>query len=108
MDICFKNSGQKLTVELIGELDHHAASGVGERIDFEILRDRPQKVCIDFEHLDFMDSSGLAVIMGRRRTCLDIGADISVSNLHGSIRKVLLMSGLQKYVKIEENSYEKQ
>ena len=53
-----------------------------------------------------MDSSGLAVIMGRRKTRLSVGAELSVANLRGSIRKVLLMSGLQKYVKIEENSYE--
>ena len=106
MDICFKRSGCELVVELLGELDHHAAKGVGEKIDFEIMIERPEKVYLDFEHLDFMDSSGLAVIMGRQRTCGRIGARFAVIGLHGAIRKVLLMSGLQKYVKIEEKSYE--
>ena len=106
MDICFKRTGVELVIELLGELDHHAAKGVGEKIDFEILIARPQSVCLDFEHLDFMDSSGLAVIMGRSQTCRRIGADFSVIGLHGAIRKVLLMSGLQKYVKIKEKSYE--
>ena len=106
MDICFKRTGDELVIELLGELDHHSAKGVGEKIDFEILIAYPKSVYLDFEHLDFMDSSGLAVIMGRRQTCQQIGARFAVIGLHGSIRKVLLMSGLQKYVKIEEKSYE--
>ena len=106
MDICFNKTGDELGIELIGELDHHAAKGIGEKIDFEILIARPKSVFLDFERLDFMDSSGLAVIMGRRQTCLRIGAEFSVVGLHGAIRKVLLMSGLQKYVKIKEKSYE--
>ena len=106
MDICFKNIGDTLWVALIGELDHHSARGIGEKIDFEIMFRQPVEVCLDFDKLDFMDSSGLAVIMGRRRLCMRMGIDISVANLKGSIRKVLLMSGLQKYVKIKENSYE--
>lgn len=106
MDISFKKIGDELRVELIGELDHHTARGVGEKIDFEIYLQQPKKVCLDFGKLGFMDSSGLAVIMGRRKTSISVGAELSVANLRGSIRKVLLMSGLQKYVKMEENSYE--
>ncbi len=106
MDICFKTIGHKLLIELIGELDHHSAKGIGEKIDFEIFLIRPREVYLDFEKLDFMDSSGLAVIMGRRQSCQQIGAEFAVVGLHGSIRKVLLMSGLQKYVKIKEKSYE--
>lgn len=106
MKICFKKTGEELWVELIGELDHHTAKGIGEKIDFEIYLTRPKRVYLDFEKLDFMDSSGLAVIMGRRQACIQIGAEISVVGLHGSIRKVLLMSPIQKYVKIKEKSYE--
>ena len=106
MDISFKKREDELLVEFFGELDHHTARGIGEKIDFEILMHQPGKVCLDFDHLGFMDSSGLAVIMGRRRTCMTIGAEISVAGLHGSIQKVLLMSGLHKYVKIKESSYE--
>lgn len=106
MDISFKKREDELWVEFYGELDHHSARGIGEKIDFEIYLQQPRHVCLNFENLSFMDSSGLAVIMGRRRTCMSIGAEISVAGLHGSIRKVLIMSGLHKYVKIKESSYE--
>jgi len=106
MDICFSRSEDELFIELIGELDHHSAKGIGEKIDFEILICRPKSVFLDFEKLDFMDSSGLAVIMGRVRTCKQMGTDFCVVGLHGAIKKVLLMSGLQKYVKIREKNYE--
>ena len=106
MDVSFENRGGELFVELIGELDHHAAKGIGQKIDFEICIRRPSSVCLDFAKLSFMDSSGLAVIMGRRRTCLETGVPICISGVSGSIRKVLLMSGIQKYVKMKEYDYE--
>ena len=99
MDICFKKTGDDLLVELVGELDHHTAKGIGEKIDLEIMISQPKTVTLDFEKLEFMDSSGLAVIMGRRQTCLRYDMQFCVAGLHGAIRKVLLMSGLQKYVK---------
>ncbi len=106
MELCFKKRGEELWVELIGELDHHSARGIGEKIDFKIITTWPKSVILDFERLSFMDSSGLAVIMGRRRTCKEMSITLELANLHGSIRKVLMMSGIQKYVKIKELSYE--
>ncbi len=106
MELSFQMVDGELRVLLYGELDHHVARGMGEKIDLQILLKAPKSVCLDFEKLSFMDSSGLAVIMGRRRTCQNIGIEFSVSGLHGAIRKVLMLSGLQKYVKIKENSYE--
>ena len=106
MDVSFDARGGELVVKLIGELDHHAARGTGEKIDFEICMRRPVSVCIDFEKLSFMDSSGLAVIMGRRKTCMALDIPLYISGVTGSIRKVLLMSGIQKYVKMKEYDYE--
>lgn len=106
MDICFSRSEDELVIELIGELDHHTAKGIGEKIDFEILISNSKNVILDFDRLEFMDSSGLAVIMGRAQTCRQLGAEFCVVGLHGAIKKVLLMSGLQKYVKIKEKNYE--
>ena len=95
-----------MNVRFKGELDHHTAKGIGDKIDVEICICRPKSVTLDFEELAFMDSSGLAVIMGRRKSCSAVGAELSLANLHGSIRKVLLLSGIQKYVKIKESIYE--
>ncbi len=106
MEISYEKRGDELWVGLRGELDHHSAKGIGEKIDLEISLRRPRRVYLDFENLGFMDSSGLAVIMGRRKTCSNLGGELIVVNLKGAIRKVLMMSGLQKYVKIEESCYE--
>lgn len=106
MNLRFEMTGKEMTIYLVGELDHHSAKGIGEKMDFEIFLKRPESVCIDFAELSFMDSSGLAVVMGRRRICAQIGAELSIGNLHGSIQKVFLMSGIQKYIKVKENCYE--
>lgn len=106
MEITFENNRDALYIRLIGELDHHVAKNIGERMDFEIFLRSPKTVYLDFDALSFMDSSGLAVVMGRRRACTAIGAQLVLENLKGSIQKVFLMSGIQKYVKIKEKIHE--
>lgn len=106
MELSFEMIQSELYVYFSGELDHHSAKGIGEKIDFEIVMHNPKRVCLDFEKMSFMDSSGLAVIMGRRKTCLSIGAQLYISGISGAIKKVLFMSGIQKYVKVKENIYE--
>lgn len=106
MNISFERYQDHLIVFLRGELDHHTAKGIGEKIDMEILLKKPKSVCIDFENLSFMDSSGLAVVLGRRKACQTQAIPLSISGLSGSIEKVFAMSGIQKYVRVKENCYE--
>ncbi len=106
MELSFKEQDEVLRVCFHGELDHHVAGGLGNKIDFEILVRTPKRVILDFENLNFMDSSGLAVIMGRYQTCNRLAIPICIEHLAPSIKKILLMTGIQKYVEIREESYE--
>ncbi len=54
-----------LVASLEGELDHHGAVAVRTLIDAKILHEKPKKMVIELAHLDFMDSSGIGLIMGR-------------------------------------------
>lgn len=106
MELSFKEKEGNLRVCFHGELDHHVAGGLGNKIDFEILVRAPKKVVLDYEDMTFMDSSGLAVIMGRYQTCNRLSIPISIEHLAPSIKKILLMTGIQKYVEIREEDYE--
>ena len=57
--------GVTLKIKLRGEIDHHAAAVVRVNID-ELIRSRtPKTLLLDMSAVDFMDSSGLALILGR-------------------------------------------
>ena len=106
MELVCKKTGRALVATLRGELDHHNAAYVRTELEDRFSSIGMRNLIFDLSELRFMDSSGLAVIMGRYRMCSRLGAELSVANLHGSIQKVLMMSGFQKYVKIKESSYE--
>ena len=90
-----------LVASLCGELDHHGAVAVRTLIDSEIRRFSPKKTVLDLSLLDFMDSSGLGLVMGRYALMQRLGGDFSVSDPNERIMKIFHLAGLEKMVKIE-------
>ena len=58
-------TGTVLKIKLRGEIDHHSALVLREEADSLIYRFRPQEVAIDLSTIEFMDSSGLGLLLGR-------------------------------------------
>ncbi len=65
MNLEFEVKNDKLIVHMIGELDHHSAEEVRNKIDDRLERDNIKKLIMDFSHVSFMDSSGIGVVIGR-------------------------------------------
>ncbi|MBE6706393.1 MAG: STAS domain-containing protein [Ruminococcaceae bacterium] len=90
-----------LTASLCGELDHHGAVAVRTLIDGEIQRQNPQKTVLDLTGLDFMDSSGLGLIMGRYALMQRLGGEFAVKNPNERVLKIFKLAGLERMVKVE-------
>ena len=63
MQVKAESLDRKLTLRLSGELDHHAARPLMQRIAQEIELALPLEVVLDFSGVTFMDSSGIAVAL---------------------------------------------
>ena len=59
-------------------------------------------IIINFSRLDFMDSSGIGMIIGRYKLASMFGVKTSMINLKPAIKKVFEMSGILKLIPIEE------
>ena len=90
-----------LRVTLGGEIDHHNAVSVRSEIDEKILLLRPRKIILDLSEIDFMDSSGIGLIMGRYTKMRAIGGELCVLDPNERILKIFKMAGLEKIVSIE-------
>ena len=90
-----------ITLSLRGELDHHAALTVWGLIRDAVEEDLPGRLVLDLSGVSFMDSSGIAVVMGARRACDGIGADMAVTGAGGSIMRIFQAAGLPGRVKFE-------
>ena len=79
-----------LRVYVPRELDHHEADRLKQEADFFIETGQVKTLVFDFAGTEFMDSSGIGVIIGRSRKMGYFGGRIlkifKVSGLHTLIR----------------------
>lgn len=89
-----------LIVRLTGDIDHHSAPGIREEIDRELDRIRPKKLILDLGSTDFMDSSGLGLILGRLRKTQEQGTALVLANPSVPILKILRLAGVENALDI--------
>ena len=79
---------------LTGEIDHHTAAHMREKIDLGVESTLPRELILDFSGVTFMDSSGIGLIMGRYKLMQSIGGSLRVVNAPAAIKKIMKLSGL--------------
>jgi len=96
MSVRLQNSDNRLIIFLSGEIDHHSAAEMRFFIDGELERSTPPMIVFDFSEVDFMDSSGIGLVMGRLRVISGWGGKAAIRNTKPAIRKMLKLAGLEK------------
>ena len=100
MNIKFLFEQEKLFVYLDGEIDHHNAMGISQTIDFKLRRQNPSEVIMDFSGVSFMDSSGLAVVLGRKKLCDSLECRFLLVGVNEYVSKIFVLSGMDKLINI--------
>ena len=103
MNVNFTSSARNLIVSVTGELDQHNASYLREQTDLKITHSNIKNLVFDFTNLDFMDSSGIGVIIGRYKLMRTMGGKVQFVVKKQSVKKILELSGIRKIVGIYEN-----
>ena len=93
-----------LTIRVPKELDHHCATQLRAEADLLIDSYRVNKLVFDFAGTEFMDSSGIGVVIGRCRNMNYSGGKVVAENMNERIRKIFVVSGLHKLVQMKEKS----
>lgn len=89
-----------LTIAVPKELDHHCAERLRQEIDLLIGAYQVQKLVFDFSNTDFMDSSGIGVIIGRSRNMGFANGEVIAEHLNERIQKIFIVSGLHRLVQV--------
>ena len=93
-----------LEFSLLGEIDHHSAVNVRTEMDEEICRLHPKKLILELGKIEFMDSSGLGLIMGRYSLMQKLGGEFALRNPNERIVKIFELAGLSRIVRIESGA----
>ena len=90
-----------LSVWISGDIDHHAAAPLRQKVDAEIYFYRPKTVLLGFRDVDFMDSAGLGFFMGRWQLCRTLGASFRLVDPPPRVMRILTLSGLDRHLPVE-------
>ena len=94
VNVKIKNEGKTLIAFIEGDIDHHTAKNIREYIDNNVESSNPNLLKIDFSKVQFMDSSGIGLIMGRYRLMQLLKGKLEVINVPENIKKLIKLSGL--------------
>nr|WP_128894571.1 anti-sigma F factor antagonist [Longirhabdus pacifica] len=103
LKVDIETNRQAVIVRLKGELDHHTASMVKQKMEEALDRENSCHIILSLKDLKFMDSSGLGVIIGRYKQVKDKGGKMVVCDINPQIYRLFEMSGLFKILNIEQN-----
>ena len=102
METEYLKENKVLILKIREELDHHTVEKLRRKADYEIERYIPRKVIFDFERVNFMDSAGIGMILGRYKNISILGGKLEVVNVSSQVIKILDMSGLSRLIEIKE------
>lgn len=97
----FQVKQRRLTIRMPKELDHHAAEQIRKTADRMIAAENVSQVEFDFRDTDFMDSSGIGVIMGRYQNVRLLGGEVAATHVNDRIYRVLQLAGLTRLIRVK-------
>ena len=103
MESKFYEKDKLLIFKITDEIDDHSVQKIRRKADYEIERYMPKRVVFDFDRVTFMDSAGIGMIIGRYKFAKMIGANLEVSNVTQSVKKIFEMSGILKLIPIAQD-----
>lgn len=83
-----------LYIVLSGELDEHSAQSVRDTLDDLFDKNDFNQAIIDLSELDFMDSTGIGVLLGRYKKLKTRNIPIFICNPSSHAEKIFKMTGL--------------
>lgn len=90
-----------LYLRCVGELDHHAAAAANSRIEQALDRYLPRTCAMDLSALQFMDSSGVAVILRTMKRMRELNGAFYLFHPSPQPDRVLLSSGVYRLIDVK-------
>lgn len=89
-----------VVVRLSGELDHHVVEQIRDTIDEQLEINRYRGLVMALAGVDFMDSSGLGLILGRYRNMKQHGGAMALCEVKPTLHKLMELSGVLKIIPV--------
>ncbi len=89
---------ERVVIALGGELDMASAPLLQKAIESEDLADNGM-VVLDLKDLQFIDSTGLRVILAARKLCTERGQELAVTHSSQQVERLLSVTGVAEHLR---------
>jgi stage II sporulation protein AA (anti-sigma F factor antagonist) len=97
MDVTTERDGESLTVTVEGEIDAHTCEELTARLDAELV-DGVSSLVVEAAGIDFVDSSGLRVLV---KAANRLDGSVTIRGASDTFRRLLEITGLVDDFRLE-------
>ncbi len=101
MEFILDDNREILNISLNNDIDTKECKKIRNLIDGYILKYQPKQIIFNMIKVEFMDSSGIGLLMGRYNLAKMFNSKVKVINPSKRIQKVIELTDLGKYIEIE-------
>ena len=101
MELQYRIEKESLFVPMPQEVDHHVAKSISREIDFLIDSWHVRQVVFDFTNTEFMNSSVIGVMIGRKHTMELYHGDVFAIHMGDRAKRIFEKSGLDRIVRTD-------
>jgi len=102
MELKIRKSGENYIIDVNGEMDLYNSYKLKELV-MKMLEKKVRRFVINLENVDYIDSSGIGALIYICSTIKKLNLKLVITNIHGSVKKVIELTKLMGYFPITAN-----
>ena len=105
MIIHYRDLGEHKIIVLDGDIDYFCVSELKNTV-FKYINDRIPSIILDLKKVNYMDSSGIGLIITAHKVMHQYGGKISIMNAQDDVMTLLKLATVDTLLKIYNNEQE--
>lgn len=99
MELKIRKSGENYIIDVNGEMDLYNSYRLKELV-MKMLEKKVERFIVNLEQVDYIDSSGIGALIYICSTIKKMNLKLVITNIHGSVKKVIELTKLMGYFPI--------
>jgi anti-sigma B factor antagonist len=99
MELKIRKNGNNYIIDVNGEMDLYNSYKLKELV-MKMLEKKVVRFIINLENVDYIDSSGIGALIYICSTIKKMSLRLIITNIHGSVKKVIELTKLMGYFPI--------
>jgi len=99
MELKIRKNGENYIIDVNGEMDLYNSYKLKELV-MKMLEKKVERFIINLENVDYIDSSGIGALIYICSTIRKMNLKLVITNIHGSVKKVIELTKLMGYFPI--------